>query len=224
MRKIYLLIINFLMIFQISNYAQDVRHQESIMSLGRQSSFYVEIDGADKKMTENAWKDFMKSYGKMNFNSKAKEFLASAITIPMISSSAKIDLYASIKEGKNQTTVFVWFDLGGGFANPNDNPSETKGVRDFMTNFYLFTKKRVIEEELKEEEKSLNKLQKDLEKLEDRNKGFHRDIEKAKEAIAKAEKNIEDNLKDQEKKKEEIQGKEKDVQKVVNRLNNLGKE
>lgn len=208
--------------FQYSSQAQDVRHQESVMSLGKQSSFYIEVDGADKKLIENSFKDFIKNYGKVNYNSKSKEYSVSGISLP--GSPSRVDVYASLVEGKNQSTVFAWFDKGSGFVNPNDHPAETKAVKDLMTNLYLFAKKRVIEEELKEEEKKLAKLQRELEKLQDKNKGYHRDIEKAKEAIAKAEKNIEDNLKEQDNKREEIKGKEKDIEKVTMRLNNLGKE
>lgn len=208
--------------FQYSSQAQDVRHQESIMSLGKQSSFYIEVDGAHKKMIESSFKDFIKNYGKVNYNSKSKEYFLSGISLP--GSSSRVDVYASLVEGKNQSTVFAWFDTGNGFVNPDDHPKETMAVKELMANLYLFAKKRVIEKELKVEEKELVNLEKELKKLQDKNEGFHRDIEKAKEAIAKAEKNIEENLKQQEIKREEIKAKEKDIEKVTMRLNNLGKE
>lgn len=222
MGKIFLLLFGCSLAFQYGSQAQDVRHQESVMSLGRQSSFYIEVDGANKKMIESSFKDFMKNYGKVNYNSKSKEFFLPGLSLPGISS--RVDVYASLVEGKNQSTVFAWFDTGSGFVNPNDQPKETEAVKELMTNLYLFAKRRVIEEELKEEEKKLSNLEKELKKLQDKNKGFHNDIEKAKEAIAKAEKNIEENLKQQEIKHEEIKAKEKYIEKVTMRLNNLGKE
>ncbi len=59
--------------------------------------------------------------------------------------------------------------------------------------------------------------------MENKNKDYHSDIEKARMKIAENEKNIEVNLKDQESKKAEIDLQKKTVQAVVEKLNGIGK-
>ena len=65
---------------------------------------------------------------------------------------------------------------------------------------------------------------KDLEKLIKKNKGYHKDIEKAKEAILKAENAIQQNIKDQEMKRAEVQGQKEIMEMVQKKLNEVGKE
>ena len=69
----------------------------------------------------------------------------------------------------------------------------------------------------------LSDLEKDLKKLKEKNEDFHNDIEKAKQKIIEAEKNIEKNIVDQENKGKEIDTQKVAVEKVVEKLNNLGK-
>ena len=59
--------------------------------------------------------------------------------------------------------------------------------------------------------------------MKDKNDDYHKDIEKAKQKIAEAEKNIEKNVVDQENKVKEIDTQKVVVDKVIEKLNNLGK-
>jgi hypothetical protein len=204
--------------------AQDVRSSKAIMSLGNQEAFYIQIDGADTKTTENIWKSYTKDMGKTRHNKKAKEFFTPGAVVSLIRPGQALDLYASHKEGVNQTTTYVWFDIGGAFANPKDHPELTKGIDLFMTEFYFAVKRAVFEGMLKEEEKSLDNLNKDLNRLVRQNESLHKDIEKFQDAILKAERDIENNILDQEAKNMEIENKRKDIEKVIFRINNLGKD
>jgi hypothetical protein len=204
--------------------AQDVRSSKAIMSLGNQDAFYIQIDGANAKMSENVWKSFMKDTGKTRYNKKAKEFNSMGAVVPLIRSGKPMDIYASHKEGVNQATTYVWFDIGGAFANPKDHPELTNGINLFLTQFYLAVKKAVLEEMLREEEKRLDNLNKDLNRLVRQNESLHKDIEKLQDAILKAERDIENNLLDQDAKNKEIENKKKDIDKVIFRINNLGKD
>ncbi len=202
---------------------QDAMEKKVSMSLGPQNGFYLEIPGADKKMAEKTFYEFVKEYGKVKENGKAREHFMTATKIPVINGTSPVDLYAKFEEGKNMATTYMWVDLGGAFVNSSDHPSQTAAVRQFMYDYFIAVRKKVVNEELKTEEKNLNGLEKDLEKLKDKNQDYHNDIEKAKQKIAEAEKNIEKNLVDQENKVKEIDTQKVVVEKVVEKLNNLGK-
>ncbi len=204
--------------------AQEVSEREMSMSIGKQMAFSLEIDGAEENMTKDVLKKFVKDYGKLKRNKKAKEHYIMGARVPMIARSGDVDLYFKLEERVGYTTVNLCIDKGGSFVNSDESPSEAQGAEEFLTELYLAVKKEAITKEMKDQEKELNKMDKDLRKLEKKNNGFHKDIEKAKEKIEKAEKNIEQNLKDQEDQRIRIEQQKKIIEEVIERLNNLGKE
>ena len=203
--------------------AQSVNEEMKSMSLGKQASFEVDIDGADEDITEDVWKDYIKDFGKSKRNKKAREYYSVGARVPLISGRDNIDIYMRFDEKVNMTTATMWVDLGAGFVNSDEHPKEAQGAEEFLSNFYLAVKKKTIEKEMKDQEKVLNKMDKELRKLEKKNTGYHKDIEKAKEKIEKAEKNIEQNLKDQEDQRITIEQQKKVIEEIIERLNNLGR-
>ncbi len=202
---------------------QDVIERKTSMSLGPQNGFYIEIPGADKKMAEKTFYEFVKEFGKMKENGKAREHFMMATKIPVINGSSPVDLYAKFEEGKSLATTYIWIDLGGAFINSTDHVSQTKSLKQFMFDYFIAVRKKVVAEELKVEEKNLANLEKDLKKLRDKNDDYHQDIEKAKQKIVDAEKNIDKNIAEQENKEKEIDSQKNAVSKVTEKLNSLGK-
>ena len=204
--------------------AQSITETSRSMRLGKQAGFQMDIDGADEDMTEDVWKEFMKDYdGKTKRNKKAREYYMMATRIPLISGAKNVDVYIKFDERVNMTTATMWVDLGEGFVNSDEYPSEAQGAQDFMREFYLAVKKEAIQKEMKDQEKVLNKMEKEMRKLEKKNTGYHNNIEKAKKKIEEAEKNIEQNLRDQEDQRITIEQQQKVIEEIIARLNNLGK-
>ncbi|MEM9549369.1 MAG: hypothetical protein AAGA77_25580 [Bacteroidota bacterium] len=203
--------------------AQSINETEKSMSLGKQTAFEIDIDGADEDITQDVWKNFIKDYGKGKRNKKAREYYSIGARVPLISGTNDVDIYIRFDERVNMTTATLWVDLGGGFANSNSYPKEAQGAQEFLTDFYLAVKKKAIEKEMKEQEKVLGKMEKEMRKLEKKNTGYHNDIEKAKEKIEQAEKNIEQNLQDQEDQRITIEQQKKVIEEIIQRLNNLGR-
>lgn len=201
-----------------------VREQDKTMSLGSKYSYYVEIPGYTKKDAEKAWEEYTKPFGKTSYNKKAKEYNTLKAKTPIINGTKTTDLYATIEEGKNLATAYVWVDLGGAFATPREHSSQVEGIRTFMNDFWIFAQKKAVTKELENEEKKQKDFEKDLSKLENKNKDLHDEIAKLKEKIRQAEADIEQNLKDQDDKKVEIGTQKKVVEKTVVKLNNVGKE
>ncbi len=213
----------FITITALITSAQDVIEKKLSMSLGPQNAYYLEIQGADQKMAEKTFYEFVKEFGKMKENSKAREHFLMATKIPVINGTSPLDVYAKFEEGKGLATTYVWVDLGGAFINSTDNATQSAALIQFMKDYFIAVRKKVVGEELKLEEKNMSNLEKDLKKLKEKNDDYKKDIEKAKLKIAEAEKNIEKNLVDQESKAKEINAQKNVVEKVVEKLNNLGK-
>lgn len=200
-----------------------VFEEESTMSEGVFNAFIIDLKDADTKMAENVWKDYIKAFGKTKKDRKSKEWRSESIIIPSIDPAYNVNLTAKIEDLNNDSRAYIWLRMDGEFINSEAYTDEARGLKVFMEDYALEVKKAIIEEELKEEDKNLKNLEKDLEKLIKKNDGFHKDIEKAKEAILKAEQAIEQNIKDQESKREEIDTQKEVVNEVQAKLTEVGK-
>lgn len=206
-----------------SLFAQDVHEASKEMSLGSHNSFYIDIDNVDAKLAEKVWKKYMKEYAKVKRNRKAKEYYAMDAKVGPIGGVENLNIYSKFQEGSEQVTTYVWIDMGGHFANSNENPSEAKGIRSFLVGYKEELMRENFRLMIKDQEKLVKRSQKDLSKLERKNKDLHKDIEKLKKKIVEKEEDIVKNLKEQEDQKMVILNDEKDLQKLKDSLNAVGK-
>ena len=204
-------------------FGQKIVEKKMTMSLGPQNSFFVEVDGGDKKMAEKVFETYVKPFGKIKYNRKAKESYMMGTVIPLINGGNAFDLYVKFDDGKDQSTTFIWVDINKSFVGTQKNPQISKGINQFLTDYYVEVRKEVVAEELKNEEKNLSNLEKDFKKLQDKNQDYYNDIEKAKLKILELEKDIERNFVEQDVKVLDINTQKRVVEKVTDKLNSLGK-
>ena len=167
---------------------------------GTYNSFFFELPDVDKDQVKKDWEKFMKSYkGKTKYNRKAKLFITEKAKIAQLS-DVPVIVYTKILEDKNpdkQISLIVWFDLGDTYVDSKTDEIKGSYVHQILTEYAMSTSKTFAESIVKEEEKRLSKMEKDLKKLIKENKNYHKNIEKAKKSITKNEKNIEVNELDQ---------------------------
>ena len=204
MKTIKLLVL-FIFVFAGAAISQ-VIEEETSMSAGVHNAFVIDLYNANTKMAENVWKNYMKSFGKTKRDRKSKEWRSEAIVIPSVDPSYNVNLTGKFESLSNSSRAYVWLQMDDQFIDSDSHTNEARGVKVFLEDFAIEVEKAIVEEELDEEAKKLKDLSKDLEKLIKKNKGYHKDIEKAKEAILKAENAIQQNIKDQEMKRAEVQG------------------
>lgn len=210
-------------LFTVHILSAQVVEQNRRMSLGEQSALVLEIKDADIKTVEGVWKDFFGKFGKEKKNRKADEWYITDAEIAPLRYSRTVDLYAQISEAGNMVTVVTWIDMRGGFLSASEYPKEYPAAVELLQDFNMTVKRTIIENDLKEQEKLLSRLENDMKKLLRENENLHKIIEDAKEKIAKAEADIETNLADQETKKKEIELQRNTIADVLERLKNIGK-
>ena len=190
-----------------------VDKSEKMMSMGSKSAFTVKYEGTDVKTVEAQWTKIMKSYkGKVKKN-KAKELFADDVNLKDLSTNT-VDVYATVAkdESGNNTTLSVWYDLGGAFLNETDHPSQAVAVKNMLDQTSLRVGAARAESILDEEEDTLKGMNKDLDKMVKEKEDGLKKIEDAKALIAKMEAMIEENDKSQASKKTEIQSQEKTIE------------
>jgi hypothetical protein len=202
--------------------AQMSKEQVTTMSLGQQNGFYITVDGANKSILEDAWKEYVKEYGKSKKNNKAKEMITEKAKVPFIS-SGDIILYARHEEGVGQGTTYLWVDNGKGFISSKSDASAANGAQTFLNDFWLIARKKAIGKEMELEEKKAKELAKELDKLKDKKKDNDQEIEKCKKKIIELEQENIANGKEQYKKTTEIDRQNSTINLVKDKLNNVGK-
>lgn len=191
------------------------------MSDGEHSGLEVELL-VDKKNAEKIWKDYAKPYGKVDWDRKNKEHILFNAKVSHISSDP-ITIVTRFNQYKDITKGFFWFKSGDKYISSTDDDGVVRSAGEFLQEYAYEVERYSIKEQIKGEDKSLSKLDKELNKLVKKNESLHKDIEKAKETIAKKEKEIEQNLKDQEAKKVDIEKQKETIQQTTLKLTSVGK-
>jgi len=208
--------------FFLSQGIGQVTERKVALSLGEQNAFSMDYKDAEKKMVEKAIDEAIKNYGKVKRNRKADEWNCLQCQAPAVSSSP-LNIYYKIEEGKGQMTSYIFFDDGTKFISSENDSDAAKAIDNINMSIKYDVQRMVIEEELKDEEKNLKSVEKDLSKLVDKNEDLHNDIEDYKKKISEAENDIVKNLQEQEDKKMEIEKQKRIVEKVTDALNSVGR-
>ena len=198
------------------------------MSQGTSNALVIDIPMSNKKDVEKAWEKYMKSFkGKTKKDKKQDEIFTDNAKMENISNNT-VDVYTKVIENGEDTQLRAWFDLGGAFLSEETHVDRYPAAVLILDQFALSIKQTNIEEELKMENKNLDKrqkefknLEKDKEKLENNIVKYEKEIEELKEKIVQAKADIEQNIKDQEVKTNEVNMQKEVVEKVEKKLKNL---
>ncbi|MCB0559655.1 MAG: hypothetical protein H6573_03030 [Lewinellaceae bacterium] len=200
-----------------------ISEQIKKMSQGANNALMLEIPNTDSKLAGEVWKDYMKSFydTKPKWERKADEWFCDNAEITAIGRGNTIDIYASSEEKGNDVLFSVWFDLGGAYLSSREHTDPYLEAEKLMMRFALEVAQEKTRRELNAENDQLKKLQRDLDRLKSLNDRYHKDIERAEEAIKNAQQNIVDNQKMQEDMLRQITEQEKLIEGVQKRLNDL---
>lgn len=175
------------------------------MSLGPYDGMTTTVAGADSKLAASVWRDLMKQYGGKSKRSKPEKFKTEAIFIDGIGGEDGLDVYAMFEEQGEAVKTTVWISERGDFISGASADRDVERFNALMTEYGQILCVESIQQDLDVEQKSLDKVEKELTQLERAHKGYLSDIERAKKAIEQAEKKIKENEKDQEKTRSELE-------------------
>ncbi len=219
--KRLILLCSFMCLGFVFSYAQEINEGAKGMSQGQNNAFTVLLKLTEKKTIQKAWEKYIKKFdGKTKLNKKTGEIFSNDSELENMSANT-VDVYATVNQKGTGTELTVWFDLGGAYLSSEAHSDKVAVAETLINDFALSVSRAAIEEELKEEEKNLKKVNKDLDILKKDKKNFEDEIEKCKKKIAEAEQGIEENIKAQSDKEDEIKEQEKVVEKVKEKLSKI---
>lgn len=141
-----------------------------------------------EKKVENAWKDYLKTFGKVS--SSKDELIVGTAKIPKISDKPIRLISKVAKESDNSAYIFCVFDMGVGYITNEDN--RYGSAEEFMKDFALKMYRDEYGEQIKDAEKIFTNAQKDEEKLIEKDVDWAKEIQRAKQDITDMENKIQE--------------------------------
>ncbi len=200
-----------------------VMEAQEFMSMGTHNALVVEIEGADAKVAEKVWKSFMKDKYDTRVSKVKKEddHIAEGVNVGIVGNGGGVNLYSRAEDRGRSAKFMVWMDVGNDFLSSAEYPSWYHTAENMMYEYKLEVKRELVREELEEEEKNLNKLERMLKKLKRDKERYHNIIESAQKRIQKAESDILQNEASQEDAVLLIEEQMQLIQQVSQKLNSI---
>jgi len=191
------------------------------MSAGEQTALEMDLP-IDGKSAEKIWKNYMKPFGKLDWDRRNKEHVLFEKKVSAISDDP-ITIVSKFSNVGNESKGAFWIKDDDSFLDAENNPEKVRSAAEFLQGFYHETERHGIREEIKGQEGTLKGMAKELKKLEKNNEKLHKEINKAKEEIAKKEAQIEENLGAQQAKSSEMEAQQAKIKETTLKLANVGK-
>jgi len=204
--------------------AQEVKVKESSEGFfnGSHNAFITTVYVEDLGKVQKEWKSKMKDFGYSSHDGKGKEDFFDNVKFKELSNNP-MDVYAKFEELKDEKSikVHVAIDMGGDYVSSGAHNKEADFMKKMIKEWAIKTSKDAVEDQWKEQNKALVKLQDKQKDLEKDNKNLDGDIKNYEEKIKKAKEDIEKNKKDIETKKTEIEAQKKVTDEVKKKLDSI---
>lgn len=182
-------------------FAQDtlkVYEVKKTFSKGNHNGFSVKIPKAKLKEVISGWKKNINQENKISIKEIEGEYYLAKTIIPELSSDSII-IYTIIKP--NPTYVELVSFVSGDdsiFYSFASHPSISLNISEFIRNFAANEFRKVVNDELKLEQKKLIALEEDIKKLERDNESYEKKIKSNERANERTQEEIKSNLQLQE--------------------------
>ncbi len=209
--------------YQMEMKSMAVMEAQEYMNQGTHNALVVEIEGADAKVAEKVWSDFVKdNYGtRVKKVKKSDDSIAEGVNVGIVGAGGGVNLYSRAEDRGRAAKFMVWMDVGNDYLSSGSYPTWYNTAENMMYEYKLEVKRELVREELKDEEKNLKKLQADLKKLKSLQDRYHKAIEDSYKRIQKAESDIAQNESEQQGMVQEIEQQMMLIQQVMDRLNSI---
>lgn len=209
--------------YQMEMKSMAVMEAQEYMNQGTHNALVVEIEGADAKVAEKVWSDFMKD----NFDTRVKKVrksednIAESVNVGIVGAGGGVNLYSRAEDRGRSAKFMVWMDVGNDYLSSAAYPSWYTTAENLMYEYKLEVKRELVREELEDEEKNLKRLQNELKRMKRAQDRYHKIIEDSYKRIQKAESDIAQNDAEQQGMVQEIEQQMMLIQQVMNKLNTI---
>ena len=187
--------------------AQVIQEAEKQMSQGSANAITFEAEECVAKVAEDLWETRVKSYGsKAKKNKSANEWVLENVSIVGIGGVKPVTVYVQFNGSGKTTTGAFWIFTSEGNVSSERNADEFERARSMVEDFIHDAQRESLYEELEVEEKNLEKLRDDLEKIEKNHYKYVGLINDCEATILEMRENIAQNEIDQDVVMEALEG------------------
>lgn len=209
------------LLLSLTLFAQDVAEETRDMSKGSQPCFTINLPQTETKTVKKMWTKFIKEYkGKTKKEKSSGKIFSDDAKIRAMSDNT-VDVYAAVNANGSDNELVVWYDLGGAFLSTTAYPDKAPVAVQMLKEFSVSVSVAIIQQELKEEEKSLKSLNDDLEDAEKDKTKLEKDIADCEQSILEAKESIKGNDEEQKILKSKIEAQQKVVQEVKSKMEKI---
>jgi len=219
MKKILLISLGMAPIMLFGQKKIEVKEGSDNLGGGSHPSLYVTVYVKDGDKLLKLFKEKMKDFDAKV--STKKELFADDAQWKAFGPNA-FDAYAKVEEVKDEGyKLVVGVDMGGAWMSPSQHGEQTRLFKNMLKELAVKASKDEVEDEVRAQEKILEKEMDQQKHLEKKNADLKGDIENYKKKITEAETDIKTNEEDQKKKKEEIEKQKEAVKLVKEKLSKI---
>lgn len=195
---------------------------EELMSAGFRNAFSIRVPTGDKRLVRKVWKDYMGSRfnGRTKYDRKNKEYITTNAKISAMG-DRNSNLIGKQEKLGNSIRFTIWVENDGSQVRSVSDRRQGREADMILNDFVLEIEREKTRIHLKEEQKQLSQLERDLRKLKAANDRYYREIEMAKERILRMEENIIKNEAEQIEAVERIGQQQEVVKTVKNDLDHI---
>jgi hypothetical protein len=218
------LMLSFLLLFISAQFVSAQLYEKAVpMSEGSNNALTLTLPRISVKDAEKVWQQYMDDFydSKAKWNRKTKEWIITDADIVALGRGKTIDMYTTFDKSGDGVSVNLWVDLDGDFLTSRAYPDRYTDAEKLMMRYALEVAKASVQEELDNEAKELDRMETDMRKLKNANERYHRDIERAQDAIKKAEEDIVKNVREQEDTLKKIELQKELLEQIRRKLNDL---
>ena len=184
------------------------------MSKGAENAFVVMVPQYNAADLKKEWKKYLKDNGKVDIKENNGEISALNAKIDKVSME-NMDHYALFDETVNGPKLIAFYAINDTFISTANNSVAAASVSKFMTDFSKSAYVKVVQEELKTEQKKLKSLNDEQSDFEKKENECHQNIVECQNKIEKDKNNIVINKADQDKKQKELEQQQQKMSSVA---------
>lgn len=173
------------------------------MSRGLQPAFQVNVPESSVKEVNRAWQRYIRKGTRARVKTNNEELHLPAANIDGVQGS-NVQIYSRLYAEKSGVLLVTFFEIDSVFFNPEQDPARAGSIRTYLRNFAVENYKDQVGGKIKEEEKLLRNLERELESLLNDEKSKEKKIRQNQREIQNLQSRIQSAESDETRKSEEI--------------------
>jgi len=198
-------------------FAEEMTDQAADSPEGMEMAYVINLDNTNENVARDTWKNYMNQHKSKVMRIKGSRVNLSK-NVAITGLGGDIDVKSLFEQSGDDTQMKLWFVKDKKYITPQSDPAAYNSIDRFIDQYFTTLDDAHVKLEIKSEEKKLDDLDKQLNRLRKDNEKLHNDITRAEQTIKESRIKIEENLRDQDQLNAKIQAQRDVIQQTKKKL------